>query len=163
MEAAGITPAAEPPGIWDGDKSATNFEQALTSLGGKVDAVWAANDTNAAGVITILDKNNLVVPVSGQDASIAGLQNILLGKQTATVYKPIKLEADAAVATAVALLKGETPEADQELADGTPYIAVTPVLVGPNEVQSVVDAGDADPAELCAGEVAAACEEYGVG
>jgi D-xylose transport system substrate-binding protein len=163
MEAAGITPAAEPPGIWDGDKSATNFEQALTSLGGKVDAVWAANDTNAAGVITILDKNNLVVPVSGQDASIAGLQNILLGKQTATVYKPIKLEADAAVATAVALLKGETPEADQELEDGTPYIAVTPVLVGPNEVQSVVDAGDADPAELCAGEVAAACEEYGVG
>jgi D-xylose transport system substrate-binding protein len=163
MEAAGITPAAEPPGIWDGDKSATNFEQALTSLGGVVDAVWAANDTNAAGVITILDKNNLVVPVSGQDASIAGLQNILLGKQTATVYKPIKLEADAAIETAVALLNGETPTADQELEDGTPYIAVTPVLVGPNEVQSVVDAGDADPAELCAGEVAAACETYGVG
>ena len=45
MEAAGITPAAEPPGVWDGDKSATNFEQALTSLGGKVDAVWVANDT----------------------------------------------------------------------------------------------------------------------
>jgi D-xylose transport system substrate-binding protein len=163
MEAAGITPAAEPPGIWDGDKSATNFEQALTSLGGVVDAVWAANDTNAAGVITILDKNNLVVPVSGQDASIAGLQNILLGKQTATVYKPIKLEADAAIETAIALLNGETPEADQELEDGTPYIAVVPVLVGPNEVQSVVDAGDADAAELCAGEVAAACETYGVG
>ncbi len=163
MEAAGITPAAEPPGIWDGDKSATNFEQALTSLGGKVDAVWAANDTNAAGVITILDKNGLTVPVSGQDASIAGLQNVLLGKQTATVYKPIKLEADAAVATAVALLNGETPEADQELEDGTPYIAVTPVLVGPEEVQSVVDAGDADAAELYAGEVAAACEQYGVG
>ena len=99
MEAAGITPAAEPPGVWDGDKSATNFEQALTSLGGKVDAVWVANDTNAAGVITVLDKNNLVVPVSGQDATIAGLQNVLLGKQTATVYKPVKLEADAAVET----------------------------------------------------------------
>jgi D-xylose transport system substrate-binding protein len=92
MEEAGITAAAEPPGIWDGDVSATNFEQALTSLGGKVDAVWAANDTNAAGVITILDKNGLTVPVSGQDASIAGLQNVLLGKQTATVYKPVKLD-----------------------------------------------------------------------
>lgn len=162
MEGAGIKPAAEPPGAWDGDKSATNFEQALTSLGGKVDAVWAANDTNAAGVITILDKNNLKVPVSGQDASIAGLQNILLGKQTATVYKPVKLEADAAVETAVALLSGETPEADQELEDGTPYIAVTPVLVGPEEVIQVVDAGDADAAELCQGEVAAACEQYGI-
>jgi D-xylose transport system substrate-binding protein len=162
MEAAGITAAAEPPGIWDGDVSATNFEQALTSLGGKVDAVWAANDTNAAGVITILDKNGLTVPVSGQDASIAGLQNVLLGKQTATVYKPVKLEADAAVETAVALLKGETPEADQELEDGTPYIAVTPVLVGPEQVKDVVDAGDAAVAELCTGDVAAKCEEYGI-
>jgi D-xylose transport system substrate-binding protein len=162
MEAAGITPAAEPPGVWDGDKSATNFEQALTSLGGKVDAVWAANDPNAAGVITILDKNNLTVPVSGQDATIAGLQNVLLGKQTATVYKPIKLEADAAVELAIALLEGETPTADQELEDGTPYIAVTPILVGPEEVVDVVEAGDADAAELCEGEVAAACEQYGI-
>ena len=162
MEGAGITPAAEPPGVWDGDKSATNFEQALTALGGKVDAVWAANDTNAAGVITVLDKNNLVVPVSGQDASIAGLQNVLLGKQTATVYKPVKLEADAAVELAVALLEGETPEADQELEDGTPYIAVTPQLVGPEQVKDVVDAGDADPAELCQGEVEAKCAEFGI-
>ena len=162
MEEAGIVPAAEPPGIWDGDVSATNFEQALTSLDGKVDAVWAANDTNAAGVITILDKNGLTVPVSGQDASIAGLQNVLLGKQTATVYKPVKLEADAAVETAVALLKGETPDADQELEDGTPYIAVTPVLVGPEQVKDVVDAGDAAVAELCTGDAAAKCEEYGI-
>jgi D-xylose transport system substrate-binding protein len=164
LEAAGITPAAEPPGAWDGEKSATNFEQALTSLGGKVDAVWVANDTNAAGVITILQKNGLAgqVPVSGQDASIAGLQNVLLGYQTATVYKPVKLEADAAVETAIALLNGETPSADQELADGTPYIAVTPILVGPDKVKDVVDAGDADPAELCTGDVAAKCEEYGI-
>jgi D-xylose transport system substrate-binding protein len=163
MEAAGITPAAEPPGVWDGDQSATNFEQALTSLDGKVDAVWVANDTNAAGVITILDKNNLVVPVSGQDASIAGLQNVLLGKQTATVYKPVKLEADAAVELAVQLLNGETPE-DPGLEDpyGTPYFAVTPELVGPEEVVNVVDAGDADPAELCQGEVEAKCTEYGI-
>jgi D-xylose transport system substrate-binding protein len=163
MEAAGIKAAAEPPGVWDQAKSQTNFEQALTSLGGHVDAVWVANDTNAAGVITILDKNGLTVPVSGQDASVAGLQNVLLGKQTATVYKPVKLEADAAIETAVALLSGETPTADQELEDGTPYIAVTPLLVGPDDVQSVVEAGDADPAELCQGEVAAACEEHGVG
>ena len=86
----------------------TNFEQALTALGGKVDAVWVANDTNAAGVITVLDKNGLKVPVSGQDASTAGLQNVLLGKQTGTVYKPYKLEADAA-STLVELLKGEKP------------------------------------------------------
>jgi D-xylose transport system substrate-binding protein len=162
MEAAGITPAAEPPGIWDGPTSATNFEQALATLGGVVDAVWVANDTNAAGVITILDKNGLVVPVSGQDANTAGLQNVLLGKQYATVYKPVKLEADAAVELAIALLNGETPTADAELEDGTPYIQVTPVVVGPEEVQQVIDAGDADAAELCQGDVAAKCTEYGI-
>jgi D-xylose transport system substrate-binding protein len=162
MEAAGITAAQEPTGIWDGPTSATNFEQALTALGGVVDAVWVANDTNAAGVITILDKNGLVVPVSGQDASVAGLQNVLLGKQYATVYKPVKLEAEAAVELAIALLNGESPSADAELDDGTPYIQVTPIVVGPEEVQQVIDAGDADAAEICQGDVAPKCDEYGI-
>ncbi|HLU63978.1 MAG TPA: substrate-binding domain-containing protein [Protaetiibacter sp.] len=162
MEAAGIKPAAEPTGVWDTEKSATNFEQALTSLGGKVDAVWSANDANAAGVISILDKNGLTVPVSGQDASVAGLQNVLLGKQTATVYKPFQLEAKAASDLAIKLLNGEKPTADKTLDDGTPYIAVTPVLVGPEEVQSVIDDGNASASELCTGDVAAACEQYGI-
>ena len=163
MEPAGIKPAQEPPGVWDGDKSATNFEQALTALGGKVDAVWVANDTNAAGVITILDKNGLTVPVSGQDASVAGLQNVLLGKQTATVYKPFALEADAASELAIKLLNGEKPTVDKQLEDGTPYIAVTPILVGPDDVQKVVDDGNADAAEICTDDVAEACTAHGVG
>ncbi|MEJ3404301.1 substrate-binding domain-containing protein [Rathayibacter sp. YIM 133350] len=162
MAAAGIKPAQEPAGVWDGDKSATNFEQALTALGGKVDAVWVANDTNAAGVITILDKNGLVVPVSGQDASVAGLQNVLLGKQTATVYKPFQLEADAASDLAIKLLKGDKPTIDKKLDDGTPYIAVTPILTGPDGVQKVIDDGNAKAADICTAEVKAACDKYGV-
>lgn len=163
MSAAGIEPAAEPVGVWDGDKSATNFEQALTSLGGVVDAVWVANDTNAAGVITILQKNGLAgqVPVSGQDASVAGLQNVLLGYQTGTVYKQVSLEAKAASDLAIQLLSGETPSANKELY-GKPFIAVTPVSVGPDEVQTVIDNGDAAASDICTGDVAAACEQYGV-
>jgi len=163
MEGAGITPAAEPPGAWDQAKSQTNFEQALTSLSGQVDGVWAANDTNAAGVIKVLQDNNLEgVAVSGQDANVAGLQNILLGWQTATVYKPVADEATAAVETAIALLNGETPAADSELEDGTPYIQVTPVLVGPEEVKDVIAAGDASYDDVCTPDVMAACEEFGV-
>ncbi|MFJ6652975.1 sugar ABC transporter substrate-binding protein [Microbacterium sp. NPDC091313] len=163
MEAAGIKPAAEPPGVWDQAKSQTNFEQALTSLGGKVDGVWVANDTNAAGVIKVLQNNNLTgVAVSGQDANVAGLQNILLGWQTATVYKPVKEEADAAVDVATKILSGDTPTADQKLDDGTPYIAVTPKLVGPDQVKDVVAAGDASASDICTADVAAKCEEYGV-
>jgi D-xylose transport system substrate-binding protein len=162
MEAAGIKPAFETPGTWDGATAGTGFEQAYTSLGGNVDAVWSANDTNAAAVIAVLDKNGKTIPVSGQDASIAGLQNVLLGKQTATVYKPFTLEAAAASDLAIKLLKGENPTVDKKLADGTPYVAVTPVLVGPEEVQSVVDAGDASASDICTEAVAAACETYGV-
>jgi len=163
MEEAGIVPAAEPPGAWDGPKSATSFEQALTALGGVVDAVWAANDTNAAGVISILDKNGLVVPVSGQDASVEGLQNVLLGKQWATVWKPASIEAEAAVDLAIALLNGETVETDMQLDDGTPYIAVTPVYVRPENVGDVIEAGDASASDVCSGAAAAACTELGIG
>jgi D-xylose transport system substrate-binding protein len=161
MGDAGIKPAQEPTGVWDGDKSATNFEQALTALGGKVDAVWAANDTNAAGVITVLDKNGLTVPVSGQDASTAGLQNVLLGKQTATVYKPYKLEADAASKLAISLLKGDKPDVADELY-GKPFLAQTPINITADKVQSVVEAGDAVASEICTGAVAAVCQTYGV-
>ena len=105
---------SRPPGAWDATKSGVNFEQALTALDGKVDAVWVANDTNAGGVIQVLDKNGLKVPVSGQDASPLGLQNILLGKQFATVYKPFQLEAAASVDLAQKLVNGEKPTDRQE-------------------------------------------------
>ena len=164
MEAAGIKPAAEPAGVWDGEKSAANFEQALTSLDGHVDGVWAANDTNAAGVITILQKNGLAgkVPVSGQDASVAGLQNVLLGYQTGTVYKPYQLEAQAASDLAIALLNGETPTVDKKLDDGTPFVAVTPIDVRADGVQQVFDGGGASYDEVCTGDVKAACDAAGL-
>jgi D-xylose transport system substrate-binding protein len=162
MEAAGIKAAAETPGTWDGTKAGTAFEQAFTSLSGNVDAVWVANDTNAASVITILDKNGKTVPVSGQDASPAGLQNVLLGKQTCTVYKPFSVEAAAASDLAIKILGGNAPAADKKLADGTPFVAVTPIKVTPTEVQQVVAAGDAKASELCTAAVAEACAKYGV-
>ncbi|MGX5680928.1 sugar ABC transporter substrate-binding protein [Schumannella luteola] len=162
MEAAGIKPAFETPGTWDPPTAGTGFEQAYTALGGNIDAVWVANDSNAAAVIAVLDKNGKTVPVSGQDASVAGLQNVLLGKQTATVYKPFQLEAEAASKLAIQLLQGETPSVDKKLDDGTPFIAVTPTLVGPSDVQKVIDDGNATAAEICTDAVKAACEQYGV-
>jgi D-xylose transport system substrate-binding protein len=149
-------------GTWDGAKAGTLFEQALTAVGGKVDAVLAPNDNNAANIITILDKAGLKVPVSGQDASPAGLQNVLLGKQTTTVWKPYTLIATAASDLAIALLNGETPTADKTLADGTPYIAVTPNSVGQDGVKDVIAAGDAKYDEVCTDAVKAACDEFGV-
>ena len=158
MEAAGITPAAEPPGVWDQAKSQTNFEQALTSLGGKVDGVWVANDTNAAGVIKVLQDNNLTgVAVSGQDANVAGLQNILLGWQTATVYKPVKDEADGGRRDRDRA--AERRDADDRRRAGGRH-AVHPGHAAcssdPNEVKDVVAAGDAAYDDVCTPDVMAA-------
>ena len=87
----------------------TAFEQIYTQNGGKIDGVVSANDTMAGGIIARLKANNLAgkVPVTGQDASVAGLQAILAGQQCMTVYKAIKKEADAASGLAIALIKGQ--------------------------------------------------------
>jgi D-xylose transport system substrate-binding protein len=161
MSDAGIKPAFEPKGTWDADKSGTNFEQAYTALKGNVDAVWVANDANAASVIAILDKNGKKVPVSGQDASIAGLQNILLGKQTATVYKPFQLEADQAGKLAVDLLNGKKPTAPEE-SNGVPFFNETPILTDAAGIQKVIDDGNATAADICKGDVKAACDKAGI-
>lgn len=162
LKKAGAKAAFTMAGTWDGPTAGTEFEQAFTKLKGKVDAVLAPNDNNAANIIAILDKNNMKVPVSGQDASVAGLQNVLLGKQTATVYKPFKVEAAAASKLAISLLKGQKVTVSKKLSDGTPFVALTPILVGPKDVKTVVAAGDAKASDLCVAAVKAACKKYGV-
>ncbi len=162
LDAAGAKAAFTMTGTWDGAKAGTLFEQAFTAVKGKVDAVLAPNDNNAASIIAILDKNKLTVPVSGQDASVAGLQNVLLGKQTATVYKPFQLEVKAALDVISAILAGETYSTDKTLDDGTPYVAVDPVSVGADKVKDVVADGNAKAADICTAAVAEACAKYGV-
>ena len=86
------------------------MEQVLTDANNKVDAVFAANDNLATQAINALEAAGVgPVPLSGQDATAAGIQQIILGKQTMTVYKPIQAEADVAAKAALALCAGEDP------------------------------------------------------
>jgi D-xylose transport system substrate-binding protein len=162
LKAAGAHAAFTMKGTWDGPTAGNEFEQAFTALKGKIDAVLSPNDNNAAAIITILDKNKQRAVISGQDASVAGLQNVLLGKQTATVYKPFKVEAKVAAGLAISLLKGTKPTAAKKLADGTPFLASTPILITAATVKTVVAAGDAKASDICTAGVAAACKKYGV-
>lgn len=163
LKAAGLVkPAFSTPGIWDAAKSGVAFQQAYTALSGKVDAVWVANDANAGGVIQVLDKNGLKVPVSGQDASPVGLQNILLGKQIATVYKPFQLEAAAAVEAGIKLANGEKVTTTKTAADGTPFIAETPIVVDAKNMQVVFKDGAAKVSDVCTAAIAAACTAAGI-
>jgi D-xylose transport system substrate-binding protein len=162
MTAAGIKPAFKTPGTWDQQKSQTYFEQGYTSLHGDVDAVWAANDTNAGSAITVLDKNGKKIPVSGQDATPPGLQNVLLGKQYGTVYKPYQLEAAATVKLGQQLLAGQKPTVAKKAPDGTPFIAETPTIVTTKNMQQVFDDGNAKVTDVCTGSAKAACEKYNI-
>jgi D-xylose transport system substrate-binding protein len=100
------------PGWGANGEGQTIMEQILVDANNKVDAVFAANDNLAQQSINALEAAGVgPVPVSGQDASAAGMQNILLGNQTVSVYKPIQDEAGVAAAVALALRAGEDFEA----------------------------------------------------
>lgn len=155
---------------WDNAQAGTLFEQMLTDTGTEIDGVLAANDGLAHAVITVLQRNNLngTVPVTGQDATVQGLQNILNGDQCMTVYKAVEQEANAAAELAVALANGETPETDATVTDPisgaeVPSVLLEPVAITIENIQVVVDDGYVDAAELCAGDYAALCTEHGIG
>lgn len=128
MSAAGIVPVVEAPGAWDRLAASATVEAAIASFGG-IDAVWAANDTNAIGAVGAVSKAGLTVPVSGQDATLEGLRNVLLGTQTSTVYKPYRDEAKATAQLIISILNGTPLEAESTLDDGTPNFSLAPVLV----------------------------------
>jgi D-xylose transport system substrate-binding protein len=78
----------------------------LLKTNNKIDGVIAANDNIAGAVVAALKAKKLKpIPLSGQDATVQGVQNIISGWQTMTVYKYVPLEAAAATKAAVALLK----------------------------------------------------------
>ena len=138
--------------------------------------------TNSA--ITALEAAGIgPVPVSGQDTTLAGMQNVALGTQTVSVYKPNLDEARVAAAVALALRAGEdieeaatsyestlasggasvsiigidpeSGEPTESADDGVPYVALVPIGV---TVENMADTVIADEVltleEICTGEVA---------
>jgi D-xylose transport system substrate-binding protein len=164
---------SQPIDNWDNQKGGTTFEQILTSNGGKVDGVVAANDGLAGAIITVLKKNGLngKVPVTGQDATADGLKAILAGDQYMTVFKPIKEEAEATAKLAAALAEGDTGAADDIATDvsddPTGKRKVKSVLLEPSmitraDVKQVIDEGYVKASEVCTGDLAAACTELDI-
>jgi D-xylose transport system substrate-binding protein len=96
---------------WDPAKAETMMENILTAQQNKIDAVVASNDGTADGEIQALQAQGLAgkVPISGQDATAAGCNQIVLGNQTVTVFKDTRLLAPQAVKMIEALVKGQTP------------------------------------------------------
>src|SRR4030095_3221083 len=149
---------------WDNTQAGTIFEQMLTQ-NKNIKGVLAANDGLGNAVIQVLKKNKLngSVPVTGQDATVQGLQNILTGDQCMTVYKAIKQEADAAAALAISLAKGEQPTTatstiqDPESNQDVKSVLLTPKSITKANVKDVVADGFVTKEELCTGDFAQLC------
>jgi len=154
---------------WDNAQGGTIFEQMLTS-DKDIKGVLAANDGLGNAVISVLKKNKLngKVPVTGQDATVQGLQNILAGDQCMTVYKAIKQEADAASGLAIAIAKGQKPTTatgttkDPESGASIPSVLLTPKAITKATVKDVVADGFVTKDTLCTGNFAKLCTDNGI-
>jgi D-xylose transport system substrate-binding protein len=154
---------------WDNDKAVTIFEQLYTAADGRVDGVYAANDGLAGSVISILEKNKRAgqVPVTGQDATVEGLQNVLAGTQCMTVYKSANEEANALADVAIALAGGQQPKTTSTSRDDTggrdvPSVLLTPKSITKDDLGVVFSDGGQSKDEVCAGQFAPMCSAAGV-
>jgi D-xylose transport system substrate-binding protein len=174
FEAAGVEVAKEydTPG-WSAENAQREAQQAITALGNNGFAgIYAANDDTGGGAIAALKGAGLnpeEVPVTGQDATVAGLQRILAGQQYMTVYKEIGPQAKVSAEIALALAEGKevpTDKVTEEIdngADKVPAVLLEPIAVLKDNVKSTVIAdGFVTASELCTGSYAAACKEAGI-
>jgi D-xylose transport system substrate-binding protein len=164
---------AEPAGTWTPSVALSEFQQNFTAHK-NINSVLTPNDENAAPIIHYLQTKGVkakTFPVTGQDATTIGLQNILSGYQCGTVYKPIYLEAQAAAALAMYLRAGKTPPTglvNGSTQDSKANVAVPSVLLTPkwvttaNMASTVIADQFVKASQLCVGQYAAACQSAGI-
>lgn len=97
---------------WNNATAQSEMEGALTQNNNNIQIAYVANDGMANTAIAALKAQQLngKVLVTGQDATVAGIQNILTGDQGMTVYKAIALEAKAAADLVAALSNGTSTD-----------------------------------------------------
>lgn len=144
---------------WSADNARTEMDGALNANQNNVQIAYVANDNMANSVIAALKAKQLngKVLVTGQDADTVGLQNILAGDQSMTIFKDIKKEAQATADLVKAIRDGTSTASlltkTATLHDGTkvPSTLLEPVAIDKTNIQTVVDAGFVTKADICKG------------
>ncbi|MEU5593422.1 substrate-binding domain-containing protein [Streptomyces sp. NPDC020298] len=163
--------AYEQSGLWKDSIAAQKMKAAITQLGAKkIAGVYSANDGMAGGIATTLKGAGISgIPLTGQDAELAGIQRILAGTQSSTVYKAFKPEADAAAQLAVNLLEGKdikslaTTTQTSKSGDKVPSQLLTPVSVTKANIKDTVLKDKVYTVqEICTAEFAKACKAAGL-
>jgi D-xylose transport system substrate-binding protein len=146
---------------WDNQKAGTIFDQMLVKTGNKIDAVAVANDGMAGAVIASLQKHGLKpIPVTGQDATPQGFQNIISGWQTMTVWKDTRKLAVAAAKAAVQLIKGQTLTVTGSVPNGAkkePAFIIAPVYMDKSNWRQIYTSGFPKKSDICVGSYKKYC------
>jgi D-xylose transport system substrate-binding protein len=146
---------------WDNQKAGTIFEQMLVKTGNKIDAVAAANDGLANAVVVALKAHGLKpIPLSGQDATPQGIQNIISGWQTMTVWKDTRVLAKAAARSAIQLLKGQKLTTTTTVKNGSkrePAFIIPPVSVTKANWRKLYTSGFLKKSDICNGSYKKYC------
>jgi D-xylose transport system substrate-binding protein len=147
---------------WLATNAAPIFSQMLVKTNNKIDAAIAANDNIAGAVIATEKAKHLKpIPLSGQDATPQGIQYILAGWQSGTVYKYVPDEAKAAAAAAVALLKGRTPKTNTTRKNGAknePTLALPVVWITKANYKRLFTDHFLKKSDVCVGTYAQYCK-----
>ncbi|MBG0826373.1 substrate-binding domain-containing protein [Planomonospora sp. ID67723] len=155
---------------WSPDQANTQATGAFTSLGAdKVIGIYSANDGMAGGIARAMQNAGVAkgTPLTGQDAELAGIQRILLGTQTMTIYKPIRPEAKNAAKLAVDLGSGKAVQGTGTVDNGSgspvPAMIIQPIVVTKDNIKdTVVKDGFWKVEEICTADVQAACQAAGL-
>ncbi|MFF8791242.1 sugar ABC transporter substrate-binding protein, partial [Streptomyces sp. NPDC015125] len=156
---------------WKPENAEANMTEAIEKIGkNKIAGVYSANDGMAGGIITALKAAGISnVPVTGQDAELAGVQRIVTGEQYMSVFKSYPKEAETAAEMAVALAKGESLDSiandkvDSATAKGIPAVIVPVVsLTKDNIKETVIKDGFYTIDEICTDKYKAACDKIGL-
>jgi D-xylose transport system substrate-binding protein len=144
---------------WDPIKGRQIFDQMLARNSNKIDASIAANDGLAGAVVASLKAHGQKpIPLTGKDATPTGVQFILAGWQTGTVYKSVRKEANAAAAAAIALVKKTSVPGVNGTVSGTKSILLTPVWITKDNYTQLFDDGFLKKSQVCSGSYAKYCK-----
>jgi D-xylose transport system substrate-binding protein len=147
---------------WDANNAATIFNQMLVKTNNNIQGVLAANDNIAGAVVADLKAKHLPpLPLSGQDATVQGIQYIISGWQSGTVYKYVPDEANAAAAAAVALVKGQKPKTNGFRKNGAknePTLALPVVWITKANYKRLFTDKFLKKSDVCVGQYAKFCK-----
>ena len=140
---------------WAQEVAQARMENILSgtySGGAKVNAVLSPYDGISYGIAAALEGAGYKVGtgwplITGQDAELMGVKNLISGKQAMTVFKDTRVLASKCVKMVDAVLKGTTPEINDTKTYNNGVLVVpsylcTPVAVTKdNYVKEVIDSG----------------------